>query len=661
MSGIDRWPHRYLVPGLLAINVSLAFTSMLGDSITLDEVSHLTSGYSYLRTGDFRMAPDHPPLAKLWAALPLLLVDNHWPGPQVPGWQAGDYWAYGKHWLFVANDGERLAPVARGMMVVLLPATCLCIYAIGRGLFGPPAGLLALSLAAFCPTLLAHGRLVTTDLPATLCSLLTLLAAARLLRRITPFNVLLAGLALAAFALTKFSWPLVLPALVAMAIAAVVLSNSTRSSVARAGGAAADPVQVPRTAARRALALAGAAALIGLVTWLAIWTCFGWRYSPFIGPDRDRALMVTTETPDEPTPGTMALAWDAVLRDYDGRPMRGVMAALLRFARDRRLLPEAYLYGVAYTHKTTLLRAAYLCGEFSDTGFRSYFPIAFAIKTPVPTMLLIVAGIAAIALRRARPARNGVLLVGLATYVACYAATAVASNINIGHRHLLPLYPPLLVAAGAAAAWLGTRAGRWLIGAALLWLVGANLYIHPHYLSYFNELIGGPARGHLYLADSNVDWGQDLKRLAAYARRHPGEKLKLAYFGAAIPTRYGFPVEMLPSFHGLPVTATLDGGTYVVSATQLHGVYDLTCRDEFWQNANAVAYYRNLHTLMNSPQESLSEKERRDLPRMRELFDQLRWGRLVCALRRRAPDERIGWSLLVYRLSAAQLDRMTRP
>ena len=111
LPAIGGWPHRVIVPILLAVAAALTITSLVGDSITFDETSHLTSGYSYLKTGDFRLAPDHPPLAKVWCALPLLLIDNKWPPPETNGWRDGDVWKVGRGWLFDLNNGERIAYV----------------------------------------------------------------------------------------------------------------------------------------------------------------------------------------------------------------------------------------------------------------------------------------------------------------------------------------------------------------------------------------------------------------------------------------------------------------------------------------------------------------------------------------------------------------------
>ncbi len=634
---------------LLTLAAVLAVSSLVGDSITFDETSHLTAGMSYLKTADYRFAPDHPPLAKMWCALPLLLVRHNWPLADSEAWVDAKVFPFGRHWLFDLNDGQRLLVAGRCMMVILLLATCLATYALARRLFGPRAGLLALTLAVLSPSMLAHGRLVTTDIPITLCMSLTLLTFAGVLERRTWLRLLAAGLALAAAAVTKMSWPLVVPALAAMALAGTIAPP--RSSNGKAG--ATEPRR-RRGDATPILALLFLAA----ATWMGIWTCFRWRIHIFPSP------VAALNTPEyraslDRTGVKLGREWRFALYELDGTPRAGLVPAVLRWAADVQLLPDAYLLGLAQTYGSTRGRRGYLMGEHSVTGWRSYFPIAYAIKTPIATMGLVAAGLLALVLRRT-PVRDGKLALGLAAFAAIYVTHVIFSSLNIGERHLLPIYPALFVCGGAAAAWLSHRLGRWLIAAALIWLAGANASIYPHYLAYFNELVGGPRNGHKYLVDSNIDWGQDLLRLADYAREHPHEPIKLAYFGSARPTYY-VDCKVLPGqFPGEP-EAELTGGTYVASITTLSGVYDIGIRDEFWTEQARAAYvqFAQLTQTTESDDES---PEFRELRREAAAEFPLWQARLLLnRLSRRTPDDRIGYSLFVYRLTDAEVEELIRP
>jgi hypothetical protein len=401
------------------------------------------------------------------------------------------------------------------------------------------------------------------------------------------------------------------------------------------------------------------AVFTGAITFLAIWTCFGWRYHSLrdhddIAARRASSLEAASQVPN-------LIDWDRMKVDSTGKPIRSPVLSLVEWARSCRLLPEAYLYGLAYTRKSTEERRGYLMGEYSSTGWLSYFPIAFAIKTPVATMLLLLGGVCAVLAGRARWRRDVPLLAALVALVVIYAGATITSNFNIGHRHILPLYPAMFVFAGASAAWLTRRAGRWLVGCAVVWAALANAWVYPHYLCYFNELIGGPSRGHLYLADSNIDWGQGMKRLARYARAHPDETIRLAYFGSADPTSYGFECRMLPSFLGGGEWAELTAGTYVVSATQLMGVYIPRARDAFW-TSEVLEEYRKLHDALTHPVPAgETAAMRRARLRATHSFELLRRARLLQQLRHREPDERLGYSMFVYRLSQGDVDALLSP
>ncbi|UCD28849.1 MAG: glycosyltransferase family 39 protein [Planctomycetota bacterium] len=659
---ITHWPHRYIIPILLVLSAIFAFGSLLGDSITYDETSHLTAGMSYLVTGDFRLEPDHPPLAEMWAALPLLLTNQQWPPPEIPGWRQGDMWQVGRAWLYDFNDGEKLMTIARCMMLPMLIATCACIYIIGRRLFGPAAGLIALILAVFSPTLLAHGRLVAADLPATLFMMLSLIAFARLMDRITWAGLLSTSLALAALSLTKFSWPLIIPALLIMAAVAAIRTRPIEFALFRLRSKKENQGTGLIHRGHRVVTLFAVGIFFLVVVWGSIWTCFGWRYSPFRGPDRDRALMIDRADLGWPAPKTMQEVWQTVLYDHSGKPIKGAVPAFVSWARKYHLLPEAYIYGLAFTNKATSVRSAYLMGEISNTGFRSYFPIAFAIKTPLAIILLLLAGLAAVITRKTNRGSAPVLMAGLVVFTFIYALFAITSHINIGHRHILPIYPALMIFAGASAAWLNTRTGRWFVAASIAWLIIANIWIHPHYLSYFNELIGGPKNGHHYLADSNIDWGQDLKRLARYDRQHHDQNIKLAYFGSGNPSRYGFKCEMLPSSFDFGEPAELTAGTYVISVTQLLGVYYPIARDSFWKSPTNIKSYNLLTQMLARPvPEDQSDQAREKRLKMIKQYDIVSRGRLINQFRHRTPDLRIGYSLFVYRLDQTDIETILKP
>jgi hypothetical protein len=210
----------------------------------------------------------------------------------------------------------------------------------------------------------------------------------------------------------------------------------------------------------------------------------------------------------------------------------------------------------------------FLMGEFREGGFPSYFYWVFLWKTPVPVLVLL--ALASIAF--ARRVRGGLLDEAFvaAPAVVFFAATAAAAD-DMGVRYLLPVYPFLFVFLGRLAGPLWSRrSGRIAAAVLAVWTLGTAASVHPDHLAYFNELAGGPSRGHRYLDDSNVDWGQDLKRLAAYVREEKIERVRLLYAWNGSPDYYGIPYEPVSRRDWEEEPGP---GTYAISTMwMIHGV-----------------------------------------------------------------------------------------
>jgi len=238
---------------------------------------------------------------------------------------------------------------------------------------------------------------------------------------------------------------------------------------------------------------------------------------------------------------------------------------------------EPYFSGIAYQRQYAHAgHSAFLMGEYSPNGWWYYFLVAFVLKTPVAGMILLISSFF-IYLRNIR--KNGgfeelFLLVPIAVIIVFFSM----NSLDIGLRYILPVYPFLFVFASGAAKTLWSRKSLAAVyGVLIAWYIGASLYIHPHYLAYFNELAGGPDKGYQYLVDSNLDWGQDLKGLGRYMREHGIRKVSLSYFGFDTPGRYGIDYDWLPSFllrNPSPNVRDVSLHDWVaVSATNLQGVY----------------------------------------------------------------------------------------
>ena len=500
----------------LAAFLALALGDALTTSPTSDETVHLSAGWSYLATHDFRLNPEHPPLLKMMAAAPLMWMHVSRDALNGDGWRdsiahlAGE-WSFPNQFLYEQNAGvyinDPAAMFRRARIVLLLfcgIGTALIIFFWALELWGPWGAALSLALYCFDPNFIAHSGLVTTD--AGVCFLIT--AAVYFFWRWcrTP-NVLNASLFLVAFAvaqIVKFS------ALFLFIVIPIVAAFAWRKR------------------GIRAFALYGA----GLVAaWVVIWGAYGFRFAASEAP------MPMKQAVDEWYAklhfiGSGETLTDESLRRAAETTPTGWFGRVLEMEYDHHLLPEAYVYGIAQMQSYGALRTSYLNGMQSLTGFRSYFLQAFLFKTPVPTILAIVCALF-IAFRTRR--REPFLLIPAALYF----LIAISSHVDLGVRHLMPVYPFLYVLCGI----LG---GRFFIAAAAAALSCLVVFapfdpMWGRHLSYFNELAGGPTRGWKILSDSNVDWGQDLPRLHDWLAAHggAGQTISLAYFGTADPHYYG--------------------------------------------------------------------------------------------------------------------------
>jgi 4-amino-4-deoxy-L-arabinose transferase-like glycosyltransferase len=555
---------------LLAVFALSACYSMSRESATFDETAHIWAGYTYLKRSDFRMNVEHPPLIKLLAAAPLVLT-----GARMPTSDGDDNWTQGRQWVFgykffyatPGNDADRLLFMARFPVVLLGMLLGVLVFFFARDLTGPAGARIALFAFALCPTMLAHTRLVTTDLGMGLFYLASVYAVYRAGRRITPLTMILPGVALGLALSTKFSALLLLPVM-----ALLLLVRALDSS----------PLDVAlpfrRTpAATRPAKLAACSILLFVtlvIAWLTVWSSYGFRFS--ITPDTSAEI-------------------EASVSGYINAHRAGHpgFSRLIDRAASRRLLPEGFLGGFTYAAARSGERSAYLLGAHSLSGFRYFFPVAFLVKTPLALLVALIPALAL--LGRDRRRSWGVLCLAVAG--SCYIAAALTSNLNIGHRHLLPVYPFLFVALGALAHWLERTRTLMVLGGLGIWYVAAWLYITPHYLAYFNELTLGPAHGDRVLVDSSIDWGQDVKALGRYAERHGITRLPYAHFGTASPNYYGIKQFIaLPGYSLLPpeersAVWTIDDlrqgkAEYVaIHVTNLRGVYLYEGTDyykDFW-------------------------------------------------------------------------------
>jgi hypothetical protein len=661
-SSQTRWPAWATVSGCLFFLVlywCLAVFSKWDTCNTFDEISHLTIGTSFWVTHDFRLSPEAI-LLQRWAGLPVALGNYQMPDFQGQDWQTSQNWPLAFQFFFrCGNDADEMLRLGRMMMAFWGVVLGLVIFLWSRYLFGTVGGFLSLAAFTFCPTVLANGGLVNTDLGTALFFILGMTTLWIVLHRITPWTVLASGLAVGGLFVCKMSAVLIIP----MGLLLIPIRLLGKQPMLLKMGQR--EVQVAGRLGKLAV-VAGLVAAHILLAGVVIWAMFEFRYEP-----------------NRPGQGKHQLpigSWEEIL------PGSSRLGTWVDWARQRRLLPEGYLYALHSSLHFTGLRRNFLNGEVGLVGWPSFFPYCFLVKTPLPIFLLLGLGAWAWVKTREKPSLLSSLgpslyrAAPLGVLFVVYWFFAIKSNLNIGHRHILPIYPVVLIWVGAAGWWLRGLSFRppiralpllgWLTLGSIAWQAGETLYRWPHYLAYFNQVVGGPANGYQHLVDSSLDWGQDLPGLRAWLEKNnPGnqEPVYLSYFGSADTKYYGIEAERLFSFFPFedpPPLQTWKKGIYCISATMLQGVYTkyLGSWNPRLEKGYRMAQERVQAFLASQPSPGEGVKLLRSgkAPKQAENaaynHDQYRFARLCHFLRQRRPDAMVGYSILIFRLDEKDLE-----
>jgi hypothetical protein len=486
------WPA---VASILTVVGALEVRSARAETQVWDEGIHISAGYSYLTFGDYSWNVEHPPLVKIVSALPLTLMGLA-AEPYAADGKRKDQVRYGIDFLYQnRRDADSILFAARSANILLTLLFAAAVAWWTRRRYGPAAGLAAAALCAFDPNLIAHGRYVTTDFPVTAFFFFACVLWVEYLEAAGARRLLAAALAISLALVTKFSAVLLFPPL-AILYAACWIRR---------------PAEFPP---RRAAVAAGAVfATVVLMVVVVYWpeTMRCWR----------------THVPQ--------LSTMVARNNATGK-------ALALLGKWFHLPAHAYLYGLsAVAEHNAGGHNSYLLGMRSETGWWYYFPVVFAVKSTMAALAAALLLLAAGLWQAWRREWISPMALGLALPPLLYFVFSMTSGINIGMRHILPVYPFLYV---GLAAWLASpprrRAGVYVLAALTALQIGECARITPDYLAFFNELAGGPGRGPEYLVDSNIDWGQDVKKLGLWLDAHAGNRrARVYYFGNAQMRYYG--------------------------------------------------------------------------------------------------------------------------
>lgn len=481
-----RWLLALAVAALLAQMAVAMVTAAARQTPTIDEPVYVGTAEVYTQEHSLRYNPEHPPLGKLIIAAGLVFAHPH-----LDAHAADDQTALGRRLLYESgNDPWRVMFWARLPVIVLTLLFGLVVLSFARELFGAMGGLVALALYTLSPDVVANGSLATLDVPAVGFVLTSAWLVWRA-RRARPLRWLaLASVALGAALATKMS---TLPAVPVLLLLAVLSLRHAR----RAPGTGPD---APWRFAARALAVAAG---MTVLAFAVVWACY----------------LAVDPRLRWSTPGGVPAV----------HGLRGLALRLLP-------VPEPYRDGMriqfGFENATW---SGFLFGRVYRGSLWYYLPAALLVKTPLGALALWPAGAAAmLRVPRLRAAAPYVLVPP-----AVLLAVAMTGSRDLGVRYAL-FVPVFLAVAAAGVVALRPRGVRLPAAALVLFVAVSSVRAFPYYLPYSNEAFGGPSMTRLRLHDSNVDWGQDLGRLAdRLSERYPGERVWLVYKGSGVPSAYG--------------------------------------------------------------------------------------------------------------------------
>jgi hypothetical protein len=529
---------RWLCAGvlvLLAVQAVQTIYVVHRESLTFDEANHMFAGYMMGHTGDYGLNPEHPPLVKLLAALPLFGHGYWLPTLQDRNFKVEAYMG-GREWL-ARNDGASQQMVFKMRLAagILALGLSLMVFFAAREWFGDTAGLVAVALVSFDPNVLAHSALVTTDICVSLFFLASLYAFYRYVKQPSAARLVLAGVAAGLLLASKHSGILLAPMLVLLIV----------WEVARAEKG---------TRGKLALRLGGAFAAIVVIGVVVLWAFYGFRYAA---------------RPD-------GLVLNPSLVDAAKQLSPFNASVIMAFAR-MHLLPESYLMGLVDVKNMAQFYPTFALGKVYAHGVWWYFPVAILIKSTLGLLALVAVAFFAIASGKLHKGRELAFILLPGTV---YLAAAIAAGMDIGARHILPVDVLAFVLAGGGIAALAAGSKNWVWAGA--GLVAAHalsaLMVFPNYMAYANEAWGGPQNTHNLLSDANVDWAQQLIQVKQWQDRHSGEECWFAYFAypEIDPAIYGITCHHLPSpdtfwMGGEELVPATINGSVLISAGDLSG------------------------------------------------------------------------------------------
>jgi hypothetical protein len=550
------------------------------DGAIFDETAHIPAGYSYVTQHEIRLNPEHPPLLKDLAGLSVfLMIHPHfdvngqafWNGTLPGKWDEGQ-WAAGRYLLYQAgNNADLIIFWARFPIVILSLVLGWFIFKWVKELAGITAGLFALAFYAFDPNILGHNHFMTTDLGIAAFTTFAFYYYLKFIKFPSWKNVTLAGIFTGLLMLAKFSFITALPIFLLITIAYPLVIRKTPEEEKQAS-----------FRLKKLGEYIGKGAIIFGLSLLVVWVVYAANTFNMTKATVDQSIENNFSSSD--TTSVKAIYTNKTLHFLNNHT---VTRPLTEFG-----------IGIGYVfRRVSGGNGAYFMQQVSGTAFRAYFPTVFAIKEPIPSLaLMFLALIVAIGSTiktwksnfsksyLATYIRENIVALSMFGFIILYAYVSITGNLNIGFRHLFPILPFIYILTAKSIFGFIKKLhdhSQFVWGTIILllsiFLFAETAAAYPAYMSYFNEIAGGPKNGYRYVTDSNADWGQDIKRLKLFLDAHPEmTPVRINYFGGG-DIKYYFGERAVDWWDS---KRPIEPGWYAISTNYLMGsLYDTTKPD----------------------------------------------------------------------------------
>ncbi|MEK7553295.1 MAG: glycosyltransferase family 39 protein [Patescibacteria group bacterium] len=610
---IKNYINWILLVVIVLASFGLMLNASLQESATMDESAHIPAGYGYVKYLDYRLNPEHPPLVKALAALPLIFQNLNFPTDK-SSWQTdiNGQWVAGAQFLYESdNNADKIIQWSRLAPMLLTLILIIFIYLWGKELLGRWWALLPAFLFSLSPTVLTHGHYVTTDVGATLGIFCALYFFVKFLSTPSKKYLVFAGISFGIAQLLKFSSVLIIPFFIFLIIVFYIREVAVSKKFF---------IQAFQYIKNIFIIF-----LIGYAVVYAVYFIFTINYP--IEKQKSDTEITLTSFADRPT-----------LAGENCKPMRCLADANIWMSGNKFLRPFAeYMLGVLMViQRSSGGNTGYFLGEVSASGWWYYFPILFILKEPIPSLILILIAflfgiwniikksiIQSVGWRTKFKILADYLALHFAefsmlSFAVFYWLYSIKSPLNIGIRHILPTMPFIYILTVSAAKKIVNSSiiRKCLLAALFLWFALETLFATPYYLSYFNQFGNGIQNGYKNAVDSNYDWGQDLKRFKKFVDNPPvGEKIEkiaIDYFGGGNPKYY------------------------------------LGDKVEYWQSSRDNPIYENIKWLAVSINTLQNATGKLHPGQQRNPEDEYQW--LQKIKNPHKPDYRVGTSIFIYKL-----------